>query len=66
MVESLQLDPKESDSGGDDFESMLTMDTTEQQVQNTKIYHKLLENSNTTPIFDDKLFEEDKEMLFPT
>ena len=30
MVESLQLDPKKSDRGGDDFESMLTMDTTEQ------------------------------------
>ena len=66
MVESLQLDPKESDSEGDDFESMLTMDTTEQQLQNTKTYHKLIEKSNTTGIFDDKPFEDLKEISFPT
>ena len=45
---------------------MLTMHTTEQQLQNTKSYHKLLEKSNTTGIFDDKLFEDDKEIYFPT
>jgi hypothetical protein len=66
MVESLQLDPKKWDRGGDDFESMLTMDTTEQQLQNTKTYHKLIEKSNTTGISGDKLFEDDKEVLFPT
>ena len=65
MVESLQLDPKESDRGVDDFESMLAMDTTEQQLQNTMTYHKLIEKSNTTGIFDNKLFEDDKEIYFP-
>ena len=66
MVESSQLDLKESDRGGDDFESMLTMDTTEQQLQNTKTYHKLIEKSNTTGILGDNLFEDNKEVLFPT
>ena len=45
---------------------MLAMDTTEQQLHNTKTYHKIIEKSNTTPIFDDKLFEDDKEIYFPT
>jgi hypothetical protein len=45
---------------------MLAMDTTEQQLLNTKTYHKLLEKSNTTAIFEDKLFEDDKEINFPT
>jgi hypothetical protein len=45
---------------------MLAMDTTEQQVHNTKTYHKLLEKPNTTGILEDKLFEDDKEIYFPT
>ena len=66
MVESLQLDPKKLDSRGDDFESMLTMDTFGQQLHNTWTYHKLFEKSDTTGILGDKLFEDDKEVLFPT
>jgi hypothetical protein len=45
---------------------MLSMDTTEQQLQNTKTYHNIIEKSNTTAIFEDKLFEDDKEINFPT
>jgi hypothetical protein len=45
---------------------MLAMDTTEQQLHNSKTHHKLIEKSNTTPIFDYKLFEDDKEIHFPT
>ena len=45
---------------------MLAMDTTEQQLHNAKTYHKLIEKSNTSPIFGDKLFEDDKEIYSPT
>ena len=65
MVESLQLDPM-SDGEDNDLESMLTMNTLQHQAHNTNTYHKLCEKSHTTGIFDDKIFEENKDVYFPT
>ena len=65
MVESFLLCSKQSDED-DDFESMLTMHTIEHQLYNTNTYQKLLEKSHTSGIFDDKLFENNKDVYFPT
>ncbi len=57
MVESTILDNKKQvGEDEDDFESMLTMNTAQQQLRNTKTHSKLLEKANTTGIFDEKMF----------
>ena len=65
MVESSQHNAI-SDEGDSDFESMLAMDTKEQQLHNTKTYPKLLEKAYTSDVIKDSFFEENKELYFPT
>lgn len=55
MVESLPIDP---DGEGDDFESMLAMNTEQQHARNTVRHLKLLDKENTTFFTDDKFFED--------
>ena len=42
------------------------MDTEEQQLRNTKTYHKVMERAYTSDVIEDKLFENDQETYFPT
>ena len=65
MVESSQHNAI-SDEADSDFESMLAMDTTEQQLHNTKTYSKLLEKACTSDVIKDSFFEDNKEPYFPT
>ena len=65
MVESSQHKAI-SDEADSDFESMLAMDTTEQQLHNTKTYSKLLEKSFTSDVVKDSFFEDNKELYTPT
>ena len=65
MVESSQHNAISDEADGD-FESMLAMDTTDQQLHNTKTYSKLLEKSFTSDVIKDSFFEENKELYFPT
>ena len=60
MVESSQHNAI-SDEADSDFESMLAMDTKEQQLHNTKTYSKVLEKSYTSDVIKDSFFEDNKE-----
>jgi hypothetical protein len=42
------------------------MDTKEHQKRNTLTYQQVMERANTSGIFDNKLFDENNDIYFPT